>query len=61
MEGYLRGIDGFRRIERDRTGREIVIYRGQEQAPRHGMNVQVTIDMGLQAILKRSSITPSGS
>ena len=52
MEGYLRGIDGFRHIERDRTGREIVIYRGQEQAPRHGMNVQLTIDMGLQAILE---------
>ncbi len=52
MEGYLRGIDGFRHIERDRTGREIVIYRGQEEAPRHGMNVQLTIDMGLQAILE---------
>jgi cell division protein FtsI (penicillin-binding protein 3) len=52
MENYLRGIDGFRHIERDRTGREIVIYRGQEQAPRHGMNVQLTIDMGLQAILE---------
>jgi cell division protein FtsI/penicillin-binding protein 2 len=52
MEGYLRGIDGFRHIERDRTGREIVIYRGQEQAPRHGMTVQLTIDMGLQAILE---------
>ena len=32
MEEYLKGIDGFRHIERDRTGREIVIYRGQEQA-----------------------------
>ncbi|HEY5779674.1 MAG TPA: penicillin-binding protein 2 [Terrimicrobiaceae bacterium] len=52
MEDYLRGIDGFRHIERDRTGREIVIYRGQEQAPRHGMNVQLTIDMSLQAILE---------
>jgi cell division protein FtsI/penicillin-binding protein 2 len=52
MENYLRGIDGFRHIERDRTGREIMIYRGQEQSPRHGMNVQLTIDMGLQAILE---------
>ena len=52
MEYYLRGIDGFRHIERDRPGREIVIYRGQEQAPRHGMNVQLTIDMGIQAILE---------
>ena len=52
MENYLRGIDGFRHIERDRTGREIMIYRGQEQAPRHGMDVQLTIDMGMQAILE---------
>ncbi len=52
MEDYLCGIDGFRHIERDRTGREIVIYRGQEQAPRHGMNVQLTIDMNLQSILE---------
>lgn len=52
MERELSGIDGYRHIERDRTGKEVVIYRGQEQAPRHGYNVQLTIDMGLQAILE---------
>lgn len=52
MENYLHGEDGYRHIERDRTGREIVIYRGQEQAPKQGLNVQLTIDMGLQAILE---------
>jgi cell division protein FtsI (penicillin-binding protein 3) len=52
LEEQLRGIDGYRHIERDRTGREIVIYRGQEQAPRNGMNVELTIDMGLQAIME---------
>jgi Cell division protein FtsI/penicillin-binding protein 2 len=52
MEQDLAGIDGYRHIERDRTGKEVVIYRGQEQAPRHGYNVQLTIDMGLQAILE---------
>lgn len=52
MENYLHGQDGYRHIERDRTGREIVIYRGQEQAPKQGLNVQLTIDMGLQAILE---------
>ncbi len=52
LEEQLCGIDGYRHIERDRTGREIVIYRGQEQAPRNGFNVQLTIDMGLQAILE---------
>ena len=52
LESDLAGIDGYRHIERDRTGREVVIYRGQEQAPRNGYNVQLTIDMGLQAILE---------
>jgi cell division protein FtsI/penicillin-binding protein 2 len=52
LENDLAGIDGYRHIERDRTGREVVIYRGQEQAPRNGYNVQLTIDMGLQAILE---------
>jgi cell division protein FtsI/penicillin-binding protein 2 len=52
LDHHLCGIEGFRHIERDRTGKEVVIYRGQEQAPRHGLNVQLTIDMGLQAILE---------
>ena len=33
MENYLRGIDGFRHIERDRTGREIMIYGSRTGAP----------------------------
>ena len=52
MEKYLHGKDGFRFIERDRTGREIMLYRGQEQAAENGSNVHLTIDMGLQAILE---------
>lgn len=52
MEAELRGEDGFRRIERDRKGREIVIYRNQEKPPQHGHDVNLTIDMGLQAILE---------
>jgi cell division protein FtsI/penicillin-binding protein 2 len=52
FEEVLRGKDGFRHIEHDRTGREIVIYRGQEQPAQNGMSVQLTIDMGLQAILE---------
>ena len=57
MEKYLRGRDGFRFIERDRTGREIMLYRGQEQAAENGMNVRLTIDMGLQAILEEEMET----
>ena len=52
FEEQLRGKDGFRHIERDRTGREIVVYRGQEQSPRNGATVELTIDMGLQAIVE---------
>ena len=52
MEDYLRGQDGFRHTERDRRGQEIVVYRGQERAPRDGLNVQLTIDMGLQSIVE---------
>ncbi len=52
MQEFLRGEDGFRHIERDRTGRELVVYRGQERAPRDGMNVHLTIDMHLQAIVE---------
>ncbi len=52
MQEFLRGEDGFRHIERDRTGCELVVYRGQERAPRDGMNVHLTIDMHLQAIVE---------
>lgn len=52
LEGELRGVDGYRHIEHNRKGEEIVPYRGQELAPRNGLNVELTIDMGLQAILE---------
>ncbi len=52
MDDYLSGQDGFRYIERDRTGRELVVYRGQERDPRDGLNVTLTIDMDLQSIVE---------
>jgi cell division protein FtsI (penicillin-binding protein 3)/stage V sporulation protein D (sporulation-specific penicillin-binding protein) len=52
MDEYLSGQDGFRYIERDRTGQELVVYRGQEREPRDGLNVTLTIDMGLQSIVE---------
>lgn len=52
MDAYLRGQNGFRYIERDRTGREIVLYRGTERAPRNGDNVHLTIDLNLQNIVE---------
>ena len=53
MEEFLRGHDGFCYSERDRTGREIVPYRGQEKDARNGCNVRLTIDMGLQNIVEQ--------
>jgi cell division protein FtsI/penicillin-binding protein 2 len=52
MDPYLHGQDGFRHIEHDRTGREIVLYRGAERAPRNGYNVHLTIDLNLQNIVE---------
>ena len=52
MEKSLHGRDGYRCIEHDRTGREIMLYRGQEEPAVHGLNVRLTIDMNLQAILE---------
>jgi len=53
MEPYLRGEDGFIYTERDRTGREIVAYRGHERPAKDGMTVELTIDMALQDIVER--------
>lgn len=52
MEEYLHGQDGYRYIERNRAGQEIVLYRGQERAPRHGSQVHLTIDLNLQNIVE---------
>lgn len=52
MDRYLAGEDGYRYIEHDRTGREIVLYRGQERQPKDGCDVHLTIDMGLQQIVE---------
>ena len=52
MEEYLHGQDGYRFIEHNRAGQEIVPYRGQERAPRDGYQVHLTVDLGLQSIVE---------
>src|SRR5438309_11152696 len=52
MEEYLHGQDGYRFIEHNRAGQEIVPYRGQESAPRDGYQVHLTVDLGLQNIVE---------
>lgn len=53
MNEYLRARDGYRYSERDRTGRELVQYRGQERPARDGSNVQLTLDSGMQMIVEK--------
>jgi cell division protein FtsI/penicillin-binding protein 2 len=52
MDEYLRGQDGYRYVERDRAGQEIVPYRGQERAPRNGYQIHLTVDLALQNIVE---------
>ena len=52
MDEYLHGQDGYRYIERNPTGQEIVLYRGQERAPRNGYQVHLTVDLNLQNIVE---------
>ncbi len=52
MQDFLQGTDGFRYIETDRTGKELVPYRGQESSAKDGCDVKLTIDLSLQNILE---------
>ena len=52
MDEYLHGQDGYRYIEHNRAGQEIVLYRGQERIPRNGYQVRLTIDLNLQNIVE---------
>jgi cell division protein FtsI (penicillin-binding protein 3)/stage V sporulation protein D (sporulation-specific penicillin-binding protein) len=49
---YLRGHEGFRYTEKDRSGNELVAYRGEERAPRDGYDVRLTLDLNLQNIVE---------
>src|SRR5258708_5510753 len=52
LDEYLHGQDGYRYIEHNRAGQEIVLYRGQERASRNGYQVHLTIDLNLQNIVE---------
>lgn len=49
----MRGTDGIRYCERDRSRREIRAYRGHQVDPVPGRDVYLTIDMALQAVVER--------
>jgi cell division protein FtsI (penicillin-binding protein 3) len=52
MDAYLHGQNGYRYIEHNRAGQEIVLYRGQERVPRDGYQVHLSIDLNLQNIVE---------
>src|SRR6266516_1051783 len=52
MEEYLHGQDGYRYVEHNRVGQEIVPYRGHERTPRNGYQVHLTVDLNLQNIVE---------
>jgi cell division protein FtsI/penicillin-binding protein 2 len=52
MDQYLHVEDGYRYIEHNRAGQEIVLYRGQERASRNGYQVHLTVDLNLQNIVE---------
>src|SRR5207245_5336196 len=52
MDEYLHGQDGYRYIEHNRAGQEIVLYRGQERGSRDGDQVHLTVDLNLQNIVE---------
>ena len=53
MDHVLRGADGYRYLEKDRSGREIAAYRGEQIEPIDGNQVRLTLDMGIQNIVER--------
>jgi cell division protein FtsI/penicillin-binding protein 2 len=53
FEDEMRGTDGFRYCERDRSRREIRAYRGEQVDPVSGRDVYLTVDMGVQAVVER--------
>jgi cell division protein FtsI/penicillin-binding protein 2 len=52
MESYLSGRDGWREHRRDVRGMLIPGDAGSLMPPRPGLNVQLTLDMGVQAIVE---------
>ncbi len=52
MDFYLRGQPGWRETEVDGLRRELAAFRDREVNPRHGWNVQLTLDLFVQSVLE---------
>ncbi|MDX2227114.1 MAG: penicillin-binding protein 2 [Verrucomicrobiae bacterium] len=52
FQKMLKGLDGWRRIVRDASGRELVPYRVQDVPARNGYSVVLTLDSSIQHIVE---------
>lgn len=52
MEPYLAGRDGYRILKRDPRGFLMAAHTGTLLPPKGGLDVQITLDMGVQAIVE---------
>jgi cell division protein FtsI/penicillin-binding protein 2 len=52
MDSKLTGTTGWRETVVDSRGREVVEWRGQDVPPRNGLNVMLTLDIGLQSFVE---------
>jgi len=52
FNSVLNGVAGWRETETDPSTRELVMFRGVDIAPRHGVNVVLTIDAQVQNIVE---------
>jgi cell division protein FtsI/penicillin-binding protein 2 len=53
MQADLRGQDGWRKIECDSRGREIVVFRNEDFPARNGYNVLLSLDQAIQNIVEQ--------
>src|SRR2546422_4898434 len=52
FNSVLNGVVGWRETETDASTRELVMFRGEDIAPRHGLNVVLAIDAQVQNIVE---------
>lgn len=53
MQADLQGMDGWRKIEVNSRGREMVIFRDEDFPARNGYNVVLTLDQAVQNIVEQ--------
>lgn len=52
MNHVLAGVDGFREEQRDIRGLVMPAHKGSVLPPKNGLNIKLTLDMGIQAIIE---------